>query len=667
MSKSPMDQSTDFNWRHGMLFLGTAVMGLALCLTLYAIQALRHIQPSPVPSTYKWFLLQEVPGPRLIIESGSNSHHGFDTDMISEALNITAINIADNAGYDLEQKIARLHKHTRRGDIIILPLEWSYYTREDLTDDFVDQLPALNRDYINAVSLWDKLQLALSLPPAAVLGFSRKQEASDDLSAMTPLQDFYVAALMRPTGHSAYEAARPPALGVSGKSCDEYLFWDSAPTLSKKFKRALKRLSTLKAKGVDVYFTWPIVVGDTCLSDTKTVNALVEQIEREVEKAGFEFLGRPTQSLYPLRYRDDTPYHLIQSGADLHTKRFIETLRQYGIRPDGASGDISRFARARVYELEYKLIDNKSLIPLPVDQALRVDDEAVLNYVDFAAGWWVFEPYGRWMRDHEAALRLRLPAGLRKGAHLQLSGIMAGFGTERANLILDGQVIGAGLLGGEHVLSVNLDEVPRDQDVLLKLRFPEMPEVLSPYDRGQNADKRTMSFHFQTLSLTSKPSQQPMPAAPPEPQIVSADLGDTIALNQSISLAVPASEALISFGEGWWDREPAGRWMGCCEASFSLDLPSNLPAETVLEISGDLFGGGAANIEATLNGAAPVQALYSRDNPLRLPLREIYQGQTLQVTLSFPDRVFESPKALGMSEDTRVMSAFITAIELSTS
>lgn len=77
-------------------------LGLTLTLGLYVVFVSSQITRSDVPATYKWFLLSELPVSRLIIESGSNGHIGLDTDAISKALGMTAINVADNGGYDIK-------------------------------------------------------------------------------------------------------------------------------------------------------------------------------------------------------------------------------------------------------------------------------------------------------------------------------------------------------------------------------------------------------------------------------------------------------------------------------------------------------------------------------------------------------------------------------------
>ena len=91
------------------------------CLIAYTLTVDSLVQKTEMPSTYKWLLLKNVPGPRLIFESGSNSHHAIDTDAIGTELGMSAINIADNGGYALEDKITRLETYTRKGDVIVLP------------------------------------------------------------------------------------------------------------------------------------------------------------------------------------------------------------------------------------------------------------------------------------------------------------------------------------------------------------------------------------------------------------------------------------------------------------------------------------------------------------------------------------------------------------------
>jgi hypothetical protein len=252
-------------------FIGTA----AVCLSAYTLTVDSLVQNSEVPATYKWFLLKEVPGPRIIFESGSNSHHAIDTDAVGAALGMTAINIADNGGYALEDKITRLETYARPGDVIVLPLEWTFYHREKLTDNYVETLFTDNRDYYTSMPITKRVKRALSLPPEKVISELTKQNQRPINDIESPAQDLFVSALTQTTGHQSQKESSGPGLGVAEQSCDDYILGTSAQRrnlkIGENLKPALKRLEKLKNRGIDIHFAWPVLVGEGCMSDAAYV------------------------------------------------------------------------------------------------------------------------------------------------------------------------------------------------------------------------------------------------------------------------------------------------------------------------------------------------------------------------------------------------------------
>ena len=191
----------------------TGMIGTSLfCLGAYALTVDRLVERSAVPATYKWFLLKELPGPRVIFESGSNSHHAIDTDAVSEALGRTAINIADNGGYALEDKLTRLETYTRPGDVVVLPLEWTFYHREKLTDNYVDTLFGSNRDYFQSMPLDKRVKRALSLPPATVVSKLTDRQPTQKQPNESPAQELFLSALTQPTGHQSRSTSSGPGV-----------------------------------------------------------------------------------------------------------------------------------------------------------------------------------------------------------------------------------------------------------------------------------------------------------------------------------------------------------------------------------------------------------------------------------------------------------------------
>lgn len=319
-------------------------------------------------------------------------------------------------------------------------------------------------------------------------------------------------------------------------------------------------------------------------------------------------------------------------------------MRVHGIPPTGVRSDTRTFVQARLYELERQTAAMSLLDPMPLSAPLNAEDLTALAYIDFVAGWWGHEPYGRWMRDQEAVLRLKLPAGLAPGTHLSLSGAIAGGGRSQVQALIDGRLISLGMMGAGSDLSLNLDGVPRGQVVELVLRLPDMGRAQSPYDRGENQDRRTLTLHLQSLSLVPRPE----PSFAPNPEIV---------------LGANGQSDRLTFDDQWWPVEPNGRWMKCCTAALNVRLPEPLGETAALQILGGVFGGGEALLEITLNDQTPVLVPFSRSRPAQVPLGADIAADNLHIKLRFPDQSFESPMALGLSNDPRIMSGFIETIQ----
>ena len=354
------------------------MMGTALiCLGAYAFTVERLVQKTALPASYKWFLLENVPGPRLIFESGSNSHHAIDTDMIGEALGISAINIADNGGYALEDKITRLETYARSGDIIVLPLEWTFYHRKQLTDNYVETLFTDNRDYYRYMPLLKRVERALSLPPAKVMAEISNIKTRRAHPVESPAQDLYIAALTQPSGHQSRASSIGPGLGVDEQSCDDYILGKAAQRqqlkLGANIRPALARLKALKRRSVRIHFAWPAIAGDGCMSDPAYVSGFRADIERAVNQAGFEFLAAPSQSLYGQQFQDDSPYHLTTEGTEQHTEKMIGYLKAQGYGQSSRPCNIKAFARHRLLEMELAAVKPAKQSALPVDQLIKMD------------------------------------------------------------------------------------------------------------------------------------------------------------------------------------------------------------------------------------------------------------------------------------------------------
>ncbi len=674
-------------FKHLGKFAACMVGTTTLCLGAYFATVDNLVEKSEVPGTYKSFLLKDVPGPRIIFESGSNSHHAIDTKTVGTALGMTAINIADNAGYSLEDKVTRLETYTRAGDVVVLPLEWSFYSREKLTDAYVESIFSENRDYYRSMPPLKRLQRALSLPPETVISELRQSVSRPAKETESPAHQLFSTAITLPSGHFVREASIGPGVGVADQSCDDYILGkpDVRKTLKlgKNVKPALARLKKLKARGVDIHFAWPVLAGEGCMSDPAFVKGFRSEIETAVNKAGFEFLGTPSQSLYGQNFQDDTPYHLISAGTDLHTAQMIRFLKAQGHDTDGKPLDLKTFARHRLLELELAEATSVKQPALPVGHAIRMDDPDFRSHVHFSAGWWVFEPYGRWMRDNRAMFQVTLPDSLPVDAMLEIKGITRSRRQDRVNISIDGHLIASSLFRENAPLQIPVADLPRGKALSIFIDLPDAGVARSPLDEGESEDARSMTLLFQSLELTSltdlKGTQlsvskdssieiETVAVSPlPTPTALSEVSIPPVALKRTpYNLEIDTPKSSIEYGAGWWSQETEGRWMRNETASFDLRVPQSDQSSDgyILRLVGDFFLNKPQPVDIMINEEMVGSATVDASGIISIPFASSKVSESVKVTVNLTEANLISPKAMGLSSDERTLTYFLKSAEL---
>jgi len=73
---------------------------------------------------------------RVLIVSGSNGLFGVSARTISQETGVEAINLSSHAGLGGDYILGRAKKFIREGDIILLPLEYGFYSSLGISDDF---------------------------------------------------------------------------------------------------------------------------------------------------------------------------------------------------------------------------------------------------------------------------------------------------------------------------------------------------------------------------------------------------------------------------------------------------------------------------------------------------------------------------------------------------
>jgi hypothetical protein len=320
----------------------------------------------PVPFSYRHFLLQSSAGVtgKIVFDSGSNGLHGIDAQALSQRLGLPVVIASDAAGNPLRMKYFRLRSALAPGDILILPLEWDYYSQsEHLPDSFVGHVAdeqLRKSHYISDLPPLEKARFITTEYPLGVAVesfFTDREPGAIKADSQAKLDRFlWHFSQNNNLFHGGTERDGPEEINplvTLSDSCDSYLFerddtWRLE--VSDTFRDDLELLKGIRDAGVRVFFAWPAVVDEEenpCYVKepvSSRLNAYAEEITQELNDHGFPMLGHYRDNHYPAECFLNTYYHLRYSCADQRTDDLAGMLLEAGVGGQGRVYDYEAFA-----------------------------------------------------------------------------------------------------------------------------------------------------------------------------------------------------------------------------------------------------------------------------------------------------------------------------------
>lgn len=260
------------------------------------------------------------PAPRLLVVAGSNARISHQARVFEELLGIPATNGGLTADLSLEFLLHIYEPELEKGDLIYLPLEYDpLATRTSRTKSERLYLAAYNREVLARFAWKDRLESLfcfelgdLFSEPLEILA-ARSGKSVNRRSQMNQWGD--------QIGYNE-ESAGPYRQGIM----------ESKPSPLPDAAAIRKRPSSVrlleafldrsKAKGI-------IAIGGlpTTFKDRDVSEELVAEIGNIYLSRGQYFIRLPNQSQYPRERFYDSPYHLIESAAETHTRLVAEQIK----------------------------------------------------------------------------------------------------------------------------------------------------------------------------------------------------------------------------------------------------------------------------------------------------------------------------------------------------
>jgi hypothetical protein len=268
-----------------------------------------------------------TPHQRVLYAGGSSGFYGVRCEQLGVAVDRPTYNLGLHAGLGLRYLLDRALAEASAGDLLVVGLEWELYRGPRFGEYACDYLMSRRPEYVHAMSVRDYWQLILSAgPPRVMMGLFRRFvpasgvcDAGDSGSAVNAFGDriLNAAELALHSDPSERHAGVMPR-------------WRPVP---RDVERDIARFVTLSnQKGVRMVVTFPPM----CVEgrpDAALCEAVSAGLRALWGRHGIPVVGRIEDSLFQPNEAFDTPYHLREPAALIHTQRLALALRASGMIP----------------------------------------------------------------------------------------------------------------------------------------------------------------------------------------------------------------------------------------------------------------------------------------------------------------------------------------------
>ncbi len=367
--------------------------------------------------SYQETLLDQVPSPRIIVDSGSNSRHNIAPEMLEAAFGQTTIVVADNINVPLDMKIHRLERYAREGDTVILPLEWQSYFSKAYSSYFIYTVIRDNEiydfsGYYHALDLLDRLSFSLQHLNISYLRKGLTNRFTE--SRLTSLRRRSQLLIHDMTAgiHGDVKMDGLRARETGPKTCHDFVGPGTA-AISTVVPWAADRLAELqRTRKIKVILTWPALAGDNCYDFASEVDPLVAKIKAIFTDAGVPVVSDPRRSLFSDAHVLNSYYHIDSAAARERSGRLIEDIQAAGLAPAPADArhpdkfSLPDFAREKTRLMQERLV-GEALIPLSTGIYKPGSDSFERHFHLPAEGWHERESWGVWSRGASSKIVFR--------------------------------------------------------------------------------------------------------------------------------------------------------------------------------------------------------------------------------------------------------------------
>jgi len=279
---------------------------------------------------------------RIVFISGSNSLFGISGDVIAAKTGRDVVNLGLHAGLDIDYLVYFLKKNIKQGDIVIAPLEFKYYLRDEKPTSWViSNMLAWGGEYIKQLSMFEMIKFITytskdRIVEGVITGGDNKYDDLDKVLA-TPFATLHT---YRPYNYSSldrygsmqmayYNQGVLVRMQKQQSNYEKILSYDkndlSFTSHAAEGILALKKIA--ESNGGEFYVTWPASIDNHWFNNHDQQSIIfTDNIKTHLNEIGVKVICDPFYSNLDFKLFTDTIYHLNRDGSVIRSERLAECL-----------------------------------------------------------------------------------------------------------------------------------------------------------------------------------------------------------------------------------------------------------------------------------------------------------------------------------------------------
>jgi len=313
-----------------MRFFAGFVSGIVILALLWLLAIYGQIGNPTATSRWvydaymkKEAILKKTSGRRLLIVAGSNALFGIDSKILKRKYGRDCVNLGVNAGLLLPYILYRARRELARGDIVLLPLEYSMYVYDgEPNEQIIGFTYAFDPAFFSELGWRERIEMLWKTPLSRVLeGYLQTGRKAIDYG-------LYGAHHIDDNGdqkaNSLKDIGKEERAALAAIKPERYGREYHKDAISWRYLEAFEKWA--RRNGICTIYTPPVFMDNPLYHNDAVERAFYENLPQEARKHGLRFVGNPYEFMYPKEWFFNTDYHLNAEARKRHTARLVKLL-----------------------------------------------------------------------------------------------------------------------------------------------------------------------------------------------------------------------------------------------------------------------------------------------------------------------------------------------------